>query len=164
MVQPAPEQQLEFQAFVVATAIADNEDDDGIEQSQDELDLGEPAEVLREVLRVLCDGTAVEVGDAEVEQDIEEVGEVEEGLVGAVGGVAEQVLHLAVDAENPERLHQQVEKQQEDDIFDEAILHGHFCIRGAKVGKKHFPTVFPSPFWNLCVSLPPDFAVRNEIN
>ena len=79
--------------------------------------------MLREVFRVLGDVAAVEVGDAEVEEDIEEVGEIEERLVGAVGGVAEQVLHLAVDAENPEWLHQQVEKQQEDDIFDEAVLH-----------------------------------------
>ena len=81
--------------------------------------------MFREVLGVLRDGAAVEVGDAEVEQYIKEVGEVEEGLVGAVGGVAEQVLHLAVDAENPEWLHQQVEKQQEDDIFDETVLHGY---------------------------------------
>ena len=111
LVEAAPAQQLEFQAFIVAAAIADYEDDDGIEQSEQELDFGEAAEVLGEILRVLRDVAAVEVGDAEVEQDVEEVGEVEEGLVGAVGGVAEQVLHLTVDAENPERLHQQVEKQ-----------------------------------------------------
>ena len=86
--------------------------------------------MLREVLGVLRDAAAVEVGDAEVEQDVEEVREVEQGLVGAVGGVAEEVLHLAVDAENPEGLHQQVEKQQEDDIFDEAVLHGLDIPRG----------------------------------
>ena len=75
------------------------------------------------VFRVLRYGTAVEVGDAEVEQYIKKVREVEEGLVGAVRSIAKQVLHFTVDAENPERLHQQVEKQQEDDIFDEAVLH-----------------------------------------
>ena len=79
--------------------------------------------MLGEVLRVLRDGAAVEVGDAEVEQDVEKVGEVEKRLIGAVGGITEDVLHLTVDAENPERLHQQVEKQQEKDIFDEAVLH-----------------------------------------
>ena len=108
MVETAPTQQFEFQAFVVAAAIADYEDDDGIEQSEQELDFGEAAEVLGEILRVLRDVAAIEVGDAEVEQYIKEVGEVEKGLIGAVGGVAKQVLHLAVDAENPERLHQQV--------------------------------------------------------
>lgn len=112
--------------------------------------------MLREILRVLRDGTAVEIGDAEVKQDVEEVREVEQGLIGAVGCVAKQVLHFAVDTENPERLHQQVEKQQEDDIFDEAVLHGRDCVCGAKVGKKHFPIVFPSPFWKLCVFLPPE--------
>ena len=163
MVEAAPAQQLEFQAFVVATAIAHHEDDGGVEQSQQELDLGEAAEVLREVFRVLRDGAAVEVGDAEVEQDVEEVGEVEKGLVGTVGGVAEEVLHLAVDAQNPERLHQQVEKQQEDDIFDEAVLHCLVCVCGAKVGKKLFWNDFQCSFWKYCVFLPPDFAVRNEI-
>ena len=123
LVEATPAQQLEFQAFVVAAEIADDEDDDGIKQSQKQLDFGEAAKMFREVLRVLCDGTAVEVGDAEVEQDVEEVGEVEQRLIGAVGGVAEDVLHLTVDAENPERLHQKVEKQQEDDILDEAVLH-----------------------------------------
>ena len=123
MVEAAPAQQLELHAFVVAAEITHHEDDDGIEQSEQQLDFGEAAEVFGEVLRILRDGAAVEVGDAEVEQNIKEVREVEEGLVGAVGGVAEDVLHLAVDAENPERLHQQVEKQQEDDIFDEAVLH-----------------------------------------
>ena len=54
--------------------------------------------MLREVLWILRDAAAVEVGDAEVEQDVEEVREVEEGLVGAVGGIAKQVLHLTVDA------------------------------------------------------------------
>ena len=111
LVEAAPAQQLEFQAFVVAAAIADYEDDNGIEHSQKELDFGESAEVFGEVLGVLRDSTAVEVGDAEVEQDVKEVGEIEEGLIGTVGGVAEQVLHLTVDAENPEGLHQQVEKQ-----------------------------------------------------
>ena len=79
------------------------------------------------VFRVLRDGTAVEVGDAEVEQYIKEVREVEEGLVGAVRSITKEVLHFTVDAENPERLHQQVEKQQEDDIFDEAVLH--YCLK-----------------------------------
>ena len=83
--------------------------------------------MLREVFRVLRHSTAVEVGDAEVEEDIEKVGKVKKGLVGAVRSIAKQVLHLTVDAENPERLHQQVEKQQENDIFDEAVLHLNIC-------------------------------------
>ena len=45
--------------------------------------------MFRKVAGVLCDVAAVEVGDAEVEQYIKEVGEVEQGLVGAVGRVAE---------------------------------------------------------------------------
>ena len=84
LVEPAPAQQLEFQAFIVATEVADHEDDGSIEQSQQELDFGEAAEMLREVFRVLCDRTAVEVGDAEVEEDIEKVREVEKGLISAV--------------------------------------------------------------------------------
>ena len=123
LVETAPEQQLEFQAFVVAAEVADHENDDGIKQSEKQFCFGETAKMLGKVFRVLRDGTAVEVGDAEVEQYIKEVREVEEGLVGAVRSITKEVLHFTVDAENPERLHQQVEKQQEDDIFDEAVLH-----------------------------------------
>jgi hypothetical protein len=45
-------------------------------------------------------------------------------------------LHLTVDAKNPERLHQQVEKQKENDILDETVLHHDNIVRRAKVGKK----------------------------
>ena len=119
--------------------------------------------MFREVLGVLRDGAAVEIGDAEVEQDIKEVGEVEQGLIGAVGRVANQVLHLAVDAENPERFHQQVEKQQENDIFDEAVLHNSGGIPSAKVGKKRFSEEFSFPFGKLCVLLPPNYGLKTMI-
>ena len=70
MVQSAPEQQFEFQTFVVADEVAHDEDDDGIEQPQQQLDFGETAKLLGKVFRVLRDAAAVEVGDAEVEQYI----------------------------------------------------------------------------------------------
>ena len=108
MVEAAPAQQLELYAFVVAAEVADHKDDHRIKQTKQELDFSKATDVLRKIFCVLCDGAAVEVGDAEVKQDIKEVGEIEEGLVGAVGGIAKQVLHLTVDAQNPERLHQQV--------------------------------------------------------
>ena len=79
-----------------------------------------------EHLGVLRDIAAVEVGNAEVEKDIKKVGKVEESLVGAIGRVAEQVLHLTVDAENPERFYHEVQEKQENDIFYEAFLHGRF--------------------------------------
>ena len=79
--------------------------------------------MFREHLGVLRDVAAVEIRDAKVEQDIKQVREIENGLVNPVGGVAQQILHLPVDAKNPEWLHQQVEKQEENDILDEAILH-----------------------------------------
>ena len=75
------------------------------------------------VLGVLGDIPAVEIGDAEIKQDIKKVREIEQGLVGAVWGITQKVRHLAVDAQNPEWLHQQVQEQQENDILDEAVLH-----------------------------------------
>ena len=77
----------------------------------------------------------------------------------SIEGVAEHVLHLAVDAKNPERLHQQVEKQQEDDILDEAVLH---CFDGGlsrKSRKKSISSVFRTPFWKLSVFLHPNFPL-----
>ena len=128
LVQAAPKQQLQTKAVAEAAEIADDEDDDGIEQAEQQLDFGEAAEMLREHRVVLRDVAAVEVGDAEVEEDIKKVGKVEDGLIDAVGRVAEQVLHFAVDAENPERLHQEVQEKQENDIFDEAVLHDYIIL------------------------------------
>ena len=53
----------------------------------------------------------VEVGDAQVEQDIEDVTEVEDGEIEAIHLVADSILHAYLDAENPEGFHQQVGQQ-----------------------------------------------------
>ena len=45
--------------------------------------------MIRKVAGLLRDVAAVEVGDAKVEQYIKEVREIEQGLVGALGCVAE---------------------------------------------------------------------------
>ena len=79
--------------------------------------------MLGEHLVVVGDVPAVEIGDTKVEQYIKKVGEIENGEILSVRRITEHVLHLAVDAHYPERLHQQVEKQQENDILDETVLH-----------------------------------------
>ena len=62
--------------------------------------------MLRKIFRVLGDVAAVEIGDAEVEKYIKEVGKVEDGEILSVEGIAKSVLHFQIDAEIPERLHQ----------------------------------------------------------
>ena len=106
LVQAAPKQHLELVTFTESAEIAYHEDDDGIHHAEEQLHLSQPCEMLREHLVVTGDIAAVEVGDAQVEQDIKKVGEVEDREVLPVERVAEHVLHLTVDAQNPERLHQ----------------------------------------------------------
>ena len=65
----------------------------------------------RKHLIVAGNVATVEIGDAQVEQDVKKIGEVEDGEVLAVQRVAQDVLNLAVDAKNPKRLHQQIEEE-----------------------------------------------------
>ena len=67
--------------------------------------------MLADELRMLRDVARVEIGDAQVEQYVEDITEAEEGIVEAVGGIADGILHLHLDAENPEGLDQQVGQQ-----------------------------------------------------
>ena len=88
--------------------------------------------MLRQHLIVARYVAAVEVGDAKVEQDIKQVSEVKNGEILPVKRVTKPVLNLQVNAEIPERLHQQVKKKQEYDILDEAVLHLFVRLRTQK--------------------------------
>ena len=67
--------------------------------------------MLADELGVLGDVAGVEVGDAQVQQDVEDIGQIEDGEVEAVDLVADGVLHAHLDAEYPEGFYQQVGQQ-----------------------------------------------------
>ena len=112
-------------------------------------------EMLGEELVVLRDVPVVEVGDPHVEEDVEQVREVGDGQIDAISpvtGVADQVLHFAVNAQNPERLHQKVQEEKKDNILDEAILH---CSVEDSVGKGRKKTILRGFYYrykqNSCI-------------
>ena len=77
-------------------------------------------------LRVLGDVACVEIGDAEVEQYVEDVGEVEDGKIEAVGTVADGILYTHLDTENPHRFDDDVGQQEPEKSRKKFLLHGLF--------------------------------------
>ena len=69
--------------------------------------------VLAEQVTVACDVSVVEDIDARIKEDIEQEGKVEQGVVDAIHFGPCHVLDGPVDAEQPEGLDQQVQRQQE---------------------------------------------------
>jgi len=65
----------------------------------------------------------VEIGDAEIKQDVEEKGEIEQVHVKSVIRQPDRVLHRAVDPEDPEGLDQEVQEQQQGQVDQEFFLH-----------------------------------------
>ena len=72
---------------------------------------------------VLRDVPVVEIGDAEIEQDVEQEGEVKEGKIKSVFGGSYSILNYAVNPENPERFDQDIQKEQEGQVGDKFLLH-----------------------------------------
>ena len=74
---------------------------------------------------MLGDVPVIEIGDPGVEKDVEEKGKIEEREIETVIKVPDHVLNCPVNPENPERLHQEVEKQQQSEVRQEFSLHGY---------------------------------------
>ena len=74
--------------------------------------------------RVSGDVAGVEVGYAQVQQDVEDIGKVEYGKVEPVLHGAHGILHPCLNAQNPEGLDEQVEQQNPEEAGEEFLLHG----------------------------------------
>ena len=83
---------------------------------------------------VLRDVFVVEIRDAEVEQDIQQERKIEEHEILSVSRIAHLNLHVRLNAEDPERLDEQVQAQQDNEVRNEFLLHGAVC-GDAKIGK-----------------------------
>jgi len=81
-----------------------------IENAQYEPEREDVGKVERQSAHVLRDVSVVVVGDAQIEQDVENEREIEQRKVESILLGTHHVLHGAVDSENPERLDQQVKE------------------------------------------------------
>ena len=86
--------------------------------------------MLGDELWVLGDVSRVEVGEAQIEQYVEDVGEVENGEVESVGAVAHGVLHAYLNAKNPEWLDDEVGQQQPEESGEKFLLHYFLGVFG----------------------------------
>lgn len=82
--------------------------------------------MLVQQMNVLGDIAVVEIGDPGIKQDIEQKSEIEQVQVKTVINKPHRILHRAVDPENPERLHQEVQEEQQGEIGEEFLLHLKF--------------------------------------
>ena len=73
----------------------------------------------------------VEILDAKVVQNLKNVGQVQQGEIQSIIG-PDFVLHVQVDSEYKNRLYQQVDKEQQENIEQKGAIHGAkvLCGRG----------------------------------
>ena len=107
---------------VVADKQPHGEGDYKVERQQKEFYGEDAAEILVDKVRVLGDVAGVEVGDAKVQQDVEDIGEVEDGEIESVGLGSDSILHANLNAKNPERLDDEVEQQYPKESGDEFFV------------------------------------------
>ena len=82
-------------------------------------------------MRVLTDVAVVEILDAKVVQYLKNVGQVQQGEIQSIIG-PDFILYVQVDSEYKNRLYQQVDKEQQENIEQKGAIHGAkvLCSRG----------------------------------
>ena len=73
--------------------------------------------------RMSCYVTRVEVRNSQVKQDIEDICDVENAKIEAVHLCSHGILHADFDAEEPERLHEQVGQQYPEQSGKQSLFH-----------------------------------------
>jgi hypothetical protein len=73
--------------------------------------------MLGKQLVVLGDVPVVKVGNAEIQKYEKEKGEIKNSKVKPIFFRTDCILHLPVDAKDPERFHQQIEKNKEGEVL-----------------------------------------------
>jgi len=81
---------------------------------------------------VLGNVAVIELSDPEVENNVQQKGKAENGIVESVINGSHHILHAPVNPKNPERFDEQIQEQHQCDIFQEFFEHG---IKSCKCNK-----------------------------
>ena len=81
--------------------------------------------MLIQQLVILRNITVVEIGSPHIQHQIEKQSEVEDGEIKTVTFRTHAVLHPHIDAEHPERLDKEVQKDEQTEVENEILLF-HF--------------------------------------
>ena len=92
--------------------------------------------MLIQQMVVLCNIPVVEIGDSEIEQYIKKECKIENGKVKTIFTRTNGVLHRTIYPQYPERLYQQVQEQQYDQVCDEFFLHPYVTVYFLRIDKK----------------------------
>ena len=84
-------------------------------------------------LDMLGDIAVVEVSDPEIQQDIEQESKIEQVHVKSVIRQPHRVLNGPVNPEDPEGLDQEVQEQQQGQVYQEFFLHGIMLRKTDKI-------------------------------
>jgi hypothetical protein len=79
--------------------------------------------MLVQKVAVLRYVAVIEIGDSQVEQDIEKKGKIKYRKIKAIFAGSGNILHRPVDTENPEGLNQQIKKKQKSKVGNKFTLH-----------------------------------------
>ena len=145
MVDGHPEQQFEVER-VVADGGGHPEGNEQVDSAQQQFQDDDARQVLGQQLAVPRDVAVVEVGDAHVEQHVEEIGEVEDGEIETVVSCADTILHSHIHPENPEVFDQQIQENQNGDIeYEVSFLHFKTVCKNTTF----FATMFCPQLWHF---------------
>ena len=97
---------------------------DRVCHNEQQPDAEHTAEPFLQSTFILRNVACVGVGDAQIEHDVEQEAEAEQRSVTAVHLHSHPFLHLGIDAQYVERLHQQVEHQHQREVGEEGAAHG----------------------------------------
>lgn len=80
--------------------------------------------MLLQKLMVLRDIPVVVVGNPQIEDNVEDEGDIQQGVVKAKIPVPNNDLDVPVNAENPQRLDQKIEKDDQNQVGDKLLFQG----------------------------------------
>jgi hypothetical protein len=79
--------------------------------------------MLVQQLLILGNVTVIEVGDAKIEENIEEKREIKDDQVKPIVSYSNNILNISVNAENKNRLDQKIQKKKQSKVCKKFFLH-----------------------------------------
>jgi len=122
LVRQQDQQQQQF-AAVIAHRPGQHQGNEKVYNTEQYLDCQQVGEIFRQQLRVLADVPVVKALNAEIIENLKNIGQIHQRKIQSVF-LARPVLHRQVDPKNKKRLYQQVDKEQEKDVDDKFAVHG----------------------------------------
>ena len=98
--------------FVIAYDCGNDQAENSIHDGQHKFQSHYIGEMFGQKEVMLCNIPVVEVGDSDIQKDVEDHGKIEEGKIKAIALCSNHILNSTVDPQHPEGFDQQVQGHQ----------------------------------------------------